>query len=246
MSTSAPSPTPAVAAASAHDRKIVIISHCNLFYWWPVWALGFVMALLSYFDGSKMALIPGDAVAVRGLVVNVEVEGKQIETVEGIMIRKATDSKKQEHLLPSNRDANGELPKPTQPSEMVWVAQSHSYGVVFAIVLLLVIVITNVPLRGWWSVTIIGLTISLTIIFWLAGWWEPIIRSLGNLSIYHNAAGYLFISLFLFVIWLLTLFLFDRQIFMEFTSGQMRVRTEIGGGVTAYDTQGMTVEKQRE
>ena len=98
---------------------------------------------------------------------------------------------------------------------------------------------------GWWSVAIIGLAISLTIIFWLAHLWEPIIRTLGDLSIFHNAAGYLVLSLFLFTIWLLTILVFDRQIYMIFEPGQMRVRTEIGGGVTAYDTQGMTVEKQR-
>jgi hypothetical protein len=39
--------------------------------------------------------------------------------------------------------------------------------------------------------------------------------------------------------------LFDRQIYIVFTPGQMRVRQEIGDAETAYDTMGMTVQKQR-
>lgn len=34
-----------------HELAIRIYSHSNLFYWWPVWACGFVMALLTWMDG---------------------------------------------------------------------------------------------------------------------------------------------------------------------------------------------------
>jgi hypothetical protein len=39
--------------------------------------------------------------------------------------------------------------------------------------------------------------------------------------------------------------LFDKQIYMVFTPGQLRVRLEIGEAETAYDTTGMTIQKQR-
>ena len=39
--------------------------------------------------------------------------------------------------------------------------------------------------------------------------------------------------------------LFDRQTFMIFTPGQVRVRQEIGGEETVYDTTGITFQKQR-
>jgi len=52
-------------------------------------------------------------------------------------------------------------------------------------------------------------------------------------------------SLGLFAVWLLTFLFFDQQIYMIFTPGQLKVRTEIGGGEKAYDTTGMTIEKQR-
>ena len=38
---------------------------------------------------------------------------------------------------------------------------------------------------------------------------------------------------------------FDRQVYMVFTPGQMRVCLEIGDAETAYDTAGMTIQKQR-
>lgn len=30
-----------------------IVSHSNLFYWWPVWAVGYLMALLTWLHGEK-------------------------------------------------------------------------------------------------------------------------------------------------------------------------------------------------
>jgi hypothetical protein len=38
---------------------------------------------------------------------------------------------------------------------------------------------------------------------------------------------------------------FDRQMYMVFVPGQLRVRQEIGSGQAAYDTLGMVVAKQR-
>jgi len=49
----------------------------------------------------------------------------------------------------------------------------------------------------------------------------------------------------LFAIWLIVFMFFDQQIYMVFTPGQLRVRLEIGGGETAYDTTGMSIQKQR-
>jgi hypothetical protein len=33
-------------------RKLRIYSHSTLFYWWPVWMVGYVMALLTYWNGK--------------------------------------------------------------------------------------------------------------------------------------------------------------------------------------------------
>src|SRR5262249_18721215 len=52
----------------ADDRplEVVVISPSPLFYWWPVWAVGFVMALLTYLHGYQVAFVPAGTVAERG------------------------------------------------------------------------------------------------------------------------------------------------------------------------------------
>ena len=83
--------------------------------------------------------------------------------------------------------------------------------------LLLVIFITNVPLRGLWSVIVIVLILSMVIIFAILGWWEHILETLSFLDIRINLGGYLLVSTVLLGFWLVVFFFFDRQIYMVFT-----------------------------
>jgi hypothetical protein len=48
-----PSPVDSQALTS---REIVVFGHSPLFYWWPVWSLGYLMALLTYLQGSATQL----------------------------------------------------------------------------------------------------------------------------------------------------------------------------------------------
>ena len=102
-----------------------------------------------------------------------------------------------------------------------------------------------ISIRGLWTVFVIVLIVMLTIIFAAAGWWETIFHRLNQLSIYINLGGYLLISTVLFVLWLVNFLFFDRQTYMIFTPGQVRVRTEIGGEEMVYDVTGMAVQKLR-
>ncbi len=111
--------------------------------------------------------------------------------------------------------------------------------------LLLVIAITNIPLRGLWSVIVITLILFVSIILAILGKWDEILERLSVLDIRINLGGYILIASVLFVLWLLVFTLFDKQIYMVFTPGQLRVRLEIGEAETAYDTTGMTIQKQR-
>src|SRR5262249_55835097 len=130
--------------------------------------------------------------------------------------------------------------------KLLHVATRSSYGVLFATVLLLCIVITNVPLRGLWSVVVIIGIILLAVIFALAGWWETIFHYLGLLDIRINAGGYFFISFILLAVWLVVTLLFGRQVYILFSPGRFRFCQEIGGGEPAYDTMGMVIQKQRD
>jgi hypothetical protein len=44
--------------ASRAQPDIKIISHSNIFYWWPAWVAGFVVAMLSYIQGRDVAIAP--------------------------------------------------------------------------------------------------------------------------------------------------------------------------------------------
>src|SRR5207248_1371094 len=67
-----------------------------------------------------------------------------------------------------------------------YMHRSRGLGMVFLIVLLVVITITNVPLRGLWSVIIIIVLLLGSVIFAQAGWWDAIVRNFGLLAIHIN------------------------------------------------------------
>ena len=228
-----PAPTPPVAtptqptppapvAPHPHEKKeIRIVSHSSLFYWWPVWALGFLFALITLMSHQRM--VPVDRKAEYHAKAVVTADGKTLEN------RSVWSFDKVEGLS----------------QEKIRISPNKNLGVLFCIILLLVIAITNIPLRGLWSVIAIVFIISFSIIFALLGWWEHILEALSILDIRINFEGYLLISTVLFVLWLIVFLLFDKQIYMIFSPGQLRVRLEIGEAETAYDSTGMTIQKQR-
>src|SRR5262249_58565248 len=55
-----PQPTPTPQAPPSDDvREVIIYSHSSLYYWWPVWVVGFIMAFITAFNGVKVAIPPG-------------------------------------------------------------------------------------------------------------------------------------------------------------------------------------------
>jgi hypothetical protein len=206
-------------------KEIVIISHSTIFYWWPVWLVGFLMAAFTYLSGYVMALVPPGTIA------------ESSRTVDGHDGPRDVLVLPPEKQLPMDRATGA----PLQPR--LRMAASNNPGIIFAITLCLVIVITNVQMRGLWSVVVI-LAIALASAGLAAlGWWDAILNAIGLIDIHINALGYVSISLFLFAIWALTFLLYDRRMATIFSRGKVRVRTVIGGGETTYDTFGIRVEK---
>jgi hypothetical protein len=229
MSTTAPPPaaTPAP-PGTATTAGIKVVSHSNLFYWWPVWTVGFLMAILTFIDGTLMAIVPKGTTAV-----------KKVD---------ASGETRAAYVLPKGRQVPTEDPNDSESTPVnprVHLSKNKNYGVIFCVVLLVCIIITNVPLRGMWSVVVIITVIMLSVIFALAGWWEYIFAKLHVLDIRINMGGYLFIAGLLFAAWMFTLMLFDQQIYIVFEPGQFKVCTEIGGGEKVYPTMGMRVERKQ-
>ena len=226
MSTT-PAPPPPLKVTSPAQEEVRIYSHSSLFYWWPVWAVGLLMGLLTVFDGHRMAIVPKDTRAQAGR----QVQG--IDDLRDVLIAPANRE------LPRDKDKN-----PIEPK--LHIAKSAEYGVIFATVLLVIIVVSNVPLRGLWSVIIILGILLLVLICSLWGIWDDIVRVISLLDIRINAGGYFFISVALLIIWALTVFVFDHRTYVTVTSGQVRVCLAIGAGETVYDTTGMTFTKRQD
>jgi hypothetical protein len=206
-------------------KEIVIISHSPIFYWWPVWLVGFLRAAFTYLSGHVMALVPPGTVA------------ESSRTVTG------HDGPRDVLVLPPERRLPMDRATETPLQPRLRMAASNNLGVIFTVTLCLVIVITNVHMRGLWSVVVILAIAFAAVLLAVLGWWDAILSTVGLIDIHINALGYMSISLFLFAIWTLAFLLYDRRMATLFSRGQVRVRTAIGGGETTYDTLGIRVEK---
>lgn len=168
-------------------QEVNVYSHSSLFYWWPVWAAGFIMALITYFQGTRVQF--ADAAVI--------------------------------------------------------IDPSRTLGVIYTVIFLLVILMTNVAVRGIASLTVIVSILALTFFFAFMGWWDAIFRAIDSLAMFMNLGFYVFFSTGLFVIWALAVFVFDRFEYWTFRPGQAIHHMFMGGGQRTYDTQGMSVFKLR-
>jgi len=177
--------------ARRHETQPVIIySHSNFFYWWPVWVCGYVMAFLSRFGTGA---------------VQVEQLGRQPE----------------------------------------WFNTSKDLGVIFTLVLFLVMLITNVLVRGKSSIVVILSVVLAVVLVLYFGWWDRLADLFDQLSIHMNMGFYVCFSTLVFVVWFLLTFVHDRLSYWRVTPGQITHDYIIGGSARSYDTRGMVFEKYR-
>jgi hypothetical protein len=213
-------------AGVAAPSSVTIIGHSNLFYWWPVWAAGLLMAFLTYLDGSYMAIVPAGTAAEKG---------RQVQGVDGT---------RDVLILPANRElARDESGAPEQPR--LPVARSNGLGSVFITVFLVVLFITNIRVPGVWSLVLIMLILLVAVVFALAGIWDVILGLIGKSDVHITAAGYLSLAVPMLVIWLGVLLFYDRLTYATFRPGQFTIHYAFGAGATSYDALGLNLEKKR-
>lgn len=217
--------------APAQRREIKLVGHSPLFYFWPIWALGFFLAGWTYFENNRMAVVPDG--------VKISEGNKLADDIDYILrVSAKTDHASLDDAV--KRSQNNEPAFPTRLSKKAWMGPS------FAFVLILTILITSVPMRGLWSFLVIILLVVVALVFSLLNVWDDILQAVGNLHIHINMAGYLFIGTVLFIIWAFTVLLIDQRTYITFTPGQIRVCEHVGDAVRNFDTTGMTFEKQRD
>lgn len=215
----------------AAKREITLISHSMLFYWWPIWLLGIIMALITYFDHTRLAIVPDGSKLT-------ETRSDEKGIYYELAVTKPTQSLMEAKT--ATRTPGEEAFKP-RVSQKAWM------GPVFCVVLLLTVVITNVPLRGLWSFLVLLLLVVLALVISLVpDGWDSLLQRVGNLHIYINMAGYLFIAGAVFILWAVSVFIFDQRTYMRVTPGQIQVCEHVGASIRNFDTTGLSFEKQRD
>lgn len=128
----------------------------------------------------------------------------------------------------------------------VWMHPSKNLGVLFTLIFFLVILITNVTLRGLASVVAILAIAFGALLLAYYGWWEDVLNWMGKVAIYMNMGFYVFFSSLVFLVWAFSVFVYDRSSYWRVTPGQLTYDAVIGGAQKSYDTRGMVFEKHRQ
>ena len=128
----------------------------------------------------------------------------------------------------------------------VWMHPSKNLGVLFTLLFFLVILITNVSLRGLASVVALLAAAFGALLLAYFGWWEEVLNWMGRVAIYMNMGFYVFFSSLVFLVWAFSVFGYDRFSYWRVTPGQLTHDQVIGGAQKSYDTRGMVFEKHRQ
>ena len=206
-----------------------------LFYWWPIWLLGFTMAIITYIEDHRLAILPPGA-TVSKLKESDKSSYFELGVVKGTETKSLNEAVER-HSTPGD----ARQPFPTRVSQQAWM------GPLFCVVLLLTVVITNVPLRGLWSFLVLLLMVVIALVITLIpNGWDRLLVTLGHLHIYINMAGYLFVGSVVFALWAISVFIFDQRTYMVVSPGQIQVCEHVGASIRTFDTTGLSFEKQRD
>ena len=243
MSTAPPGSSGAAPPAPVppHKREITLISHSMLFYWWPIWLLGFTMAAITFFEDDRLAVMPTGTVVT--VLEKPKEENSKVTYYEVAVPNSPGATKSLTDAVKASKEPGEPRPPafPTRVSQKVWM------GPVFCVVLLMTVVITNVPLRGLWSFLVLLMVLVVALLITLVpGGWDQLLGALNNLHIYINMAGYLFIATIVFILWTVSVFIFDQRTYLIVTPGQIQVCEHVGASIRSFDTTGLTFEKQRD
>src|SRR5262249_55242680 len=118
---------------TAKEPEVIVYGHSWLFYWWPVWLIGYVMALLTWLHPVHVQI--GDT-----------------------------------SVLFSSRT---------------------TLGIIFCLVVLLTILITNTSMRGLASLMVVVCVGFVALLFAYLGWWPNVLSWFGQQAVYMDMAFYL-------------------------------------------------------
>lgn len=118
-------------------------------------------------------------------------------------------------------------------------------GLAYVSLLLLLIIFTNVRLRGIHSIVVLLAVGFITVLLAWFGWWNEIAKLLPYLYVHMDTGFYLVFSTALLIVWLLMFFVFDRMNYWRIRPGQLTIEHRIGGGAESFDTNALRFQKLR-
>ncbi len=62
---STPGTPPPGSGPVTKSQEIKLVSHSTLFYWWPVWALSFFLALWTFIEDHRLAIVPSNGTVTK-------------------------------------------------------------------------------------------------------------------------------------------------------------------------------------
>jgi hypothetical protein len=113
---------------------------------------------------------------------------------------------------------------------------SKNLGVIYTMVFILVVVLTNATVRGVSSALVIAILLAVTFLLAYLDLWEDILRYIGYLAMYMNLGFYVFFSTAILIIWFLAVFVFDRMEYWTIRPGQVVHNMVFGGGARTLYT----------
>jgi hypothetical protein len=116
----------------------------------------------------------------------------------------------------------------------VLVDSSPWLGISMIGLILFVVVFTNVRARGPYSLILLLFLCLAVAIAWMTKGWEEIFAVFPLLRVHANLAFYLTLSVPLFIVWVLVVFVIDRLSYWSFEPGQVGVKNVVGEGAQYY------------
>jgi hypothetical protein len=88
--------------------------------------------------------------------------------------------------------------------------------------------------------------VLVTVLLAFFGLWDPILAWFGDLKVQLNLGAYFWFSTLMFLVWVLTVFIFDRLSYWRIKPGQITHEFVLGAGSKSYDTENLVLEKFRD
>lgn len=200
-----------------NEQHVVIYSYSSVFYWWPLWLVGFICGAVTYISDDRAVWIDASS---------------KTEMVEEFNETTLANQARQEVLISRHKSLGFVFAVVLCfvffHSNVLWRGYRAYFFLSAGIGVLLTIILIHTTFPEWN----------------LWGWVKQVVFYAPDIHI--SADGYLFISSFLLAIWLFVICVYNRWKYIRFESGQVRVVEEVGEGEIVYDTTNMTFEKQKE